>query len=314
MERAMQRPKMKVKIISYEFYASITEAIPALIGNETIYPEDFLEPFIKTFTRFDRENTNMTNYYFNITTPELDVYLQPKYTFNNFNEMMGCNCIIVSNEIFEQYFQTLTEDCDFNLVYNLPDIDIISLTKTDGDFPQDNSIDLLLTNYLESCIIINHLQEFTLSFETNVHPFKNFITFQISNITYKTEPVKRLDDRMEEIQTTIDLNKNLYHIEYDIGLDECHNKVINFNWHYFMMDKKQKVGLVANNEVKIDFIVPVPIPVSVPESVRELQKARNETIQEKPIFQSKGLVMNETVEKPLTKEELRLKRIQNMDK
>jgi hypothetical protein len=331
---------VQIQIVSYQNYRDIIgdivgdTNIPTLVGNETIYPEDFLEPFIETFINSE---TAMKNYYFNITNKlddlsNLNIYLQPKYTFNNaFNEIMGCNCIIVSEEIFEQYFQKQQLDnmYDFNMVYNIPAIDIISLKRISGDFPQDNSIDLLLTNYLESCIIINYLQEFTLHFYSNIKPFKNYIKFQISNITYKTESTKnadnRIEERIEEINLTIELNKQfnkkINNLEYDIGLNDCCNKVINFSWHDCNSDKPKVVGLVANNEVKIDFIVTeLSVPSITPEPEMPLQKAmqpnpiNDPNVNKKTVFANKGIVLNESESKPLTKEEVRMKRLMNLTK
>jgi hypothetical protein len=309
----------KVKIISYQSYQGIINdnTVP-LVGNETLYPEEFVEPFIKTFTSFDA--LTMKNYYFNITNlTHINIYLQPKYTYNNYlEEIMGCKCIIVSNEIFSQYFEKhdLENLCEFHMIYNIPYIDILSLKKIEGDFPQDCTIDVLLTDYLESCTIINYLQEFTLSFKSNEYPFKNYIKFCVTNITYKTLSVKNIDNRLEEINTTILLNKNLHKFEYDIGLNECFNKVINFYWHDSLCepDKAKIVGLVANNEVKIDFIEEA-IEIPIQPEPRVLQKARGvPPIKiDKPIFVEKGLVLSENV-KTLTKEEIRAQRINNLSK
>jgi hypothetical protein len=227
---------------------------------------------------------------------------------------MGNKCIIVSNEIFKQYFEkydNFDTEYQINIVYNIPEVDIITLKRIDGDFPQDNSIDILLTNYLESCIIINNLQEFTLHFYCNDKPFKNYITFQISNITYKSEPSKNVKDRIEEIKLIIELNKNLNNMSDDCGLDNCTNKVINFNWFYSInaLGNQQKlVGLVANNEVKIDFVVTESIHTNK-EPNKEIIDTNKEIIDsnKENILNINEEIQEKTIQ--LTTEELRQKRL-----
>ncbi len=159
--------------------------------------------------------------------------------------------------------------------------------------------------------------------------FKNYIKFQISNITYKTESTKnadnRIEERIEEINLTIELNKQfnkkINNLEYDIGLNDCCNKVINFSWHDCNSDKPKVVGLVANNEVKIDFIVTeLSVPSITPEPEMPLQKAmqpnpiNDPNVNKKTVFANKGIVLNESESKPLTKEEVRMKRLMNLTK
>ena len=286
---------MKIKIVAFQEYKNFCDDVSELVGNETIYPEEFLEPLIKTFT-FD--DINMTNYYFNIAAPELNIYLQPKYV-HSFSE----KCIIVSNEIYNQYFGPPDIEYDFHLVYNIPCIDVLSLKRISGDFPQDCSIDIWLTNYLESCNIINHLQGFTLYFDCNESPLKNYIKFRVSKITYKEDTVKRLEDRIEELNLTMELNKHL-NVE-----TEFQNKVIHFHWYDSAMNKDNDkiVGLVGNNEVNIDFVSdPVP-PAPLSPAPLPLEKISKET------FKEKGLVMDENAVKPLTKEELRAMRLNALD-
>ena len=361
---------VKVKVVSYQEYQGMVggDDIRPLIGNETLYPEEFLGPLINTFTTVDPhndENINMKTYYFNITNgirdtirntlrnekknndikmidltdddidikqedynKSINIFLKPKYTFDNyFNEIMGNKCIIVSDEIFRQYFQDSYEIFEFHLVYNIPDIDMLSLKRIRGDFPKDNTIDILLTDFLESCTIINYLQEFTLFFQGNEYPLQNEITFQVFEITYKKNSVKDIEDRLEEIDLTMKLNKNLENIHEDRGLNDCENKVMNFHWYDAVNSAdKKRIGLVANNEVKIDFIVtelPRPEvrkiqPMELQKSeLSELHKAelqKAELQKEKHVFNTKGLVLDQEEDsKPLTKEEMRMKRLQSLE-
>jgi hypothetical protein len=179
-----------MRIVPHRFYSSIIDA-PALIGNECIYPEALAGPLIRTFSK-----ETMIPFYFKMGS----IYLQPKYTSSQ--DIFGL-CIVVSDEVYD------TEYADLVIAYNIPTVDILSLKRTHGDFPQDCTIDILLTTYLESSSLVNKGQSFTLSFSGNEYPLKNSITFQVESFTVHERTL------MEDM--THALNQELH----ELGLEEC---------------------------------------------------------------------------------------------
>lgn len=255
---------MSIRVFSHKFFSSVT-SIPPLIGNETIYSEELAKPLINTFS-----GDSMTPFYFIVNY----YYLQPKYT-TSFNEF-GL-CIIVSDEMFDLYFtHGLFDLLDFTITYQIPNIDIISLKRITGDFPEDSSIDELLTSYLESCSIINKTQQFTIHFETNKLPLQNFITFEVTDFTVNLH---------EEIENTFQekLNTNLH----PLGISA---NVIPAN---------HLVGKVSNHEIKVDFII-------TKDTLPPPQKAVNKSINKNNLDNLQpGMQMTDKVCTPLTKDELR---------
>ena len=267
---------MSIRVFSYRFFTNITSApLPSLIGNEVIYSEELVEPLIKTFL-----NDSMTPFYFTIDY----YYLQPKYTtsVNQFGL-----CIVVSDELFDRYFKhDLFDLLPFTITYQIPTVDVITLKRVDGDFPQDGSIDELLTVYLESCSIVNKYQLFTIPFYGNKPPFKNHITFEISDFT--THPYDELENTFQET-----LNTNLHELGFSVAVHKA----------------TDLVGLVANHEIKVDFMSePLEKKETQKYTLPEPQKAiqPNDSEPELPV----GLHMTDTIHIPLTKEQLRQARVQ----
>ena len=247
-----------MRIVPHRFYSSIVDA-PPLIGNECIYPEAFAGPLIRTFSK-----ETMIPFYFKMGS----IYLQPKYTSSQ--DIFGL-CIVVSDEVYE------TEYADLVIAYNIPTVDILSLKRTHGDFPQDCTIDILLTTYLESSSLVNKGQSFTLAFTGNEYPLKNTITFQVESFTVHEREL--MDDYTEA------LNRELHELGIDVAV--CQG-----------ID----VGLVANHEIKVDFLEPKPEPLP------EKQKALVD-VPPPSKFKGDGLQLTKEAVVPLTREELRQKRL-----
>jgi hypothetical protein len=179
---------------------------------------------------------------------------------------------VVSDDVFT------TEYAELVIAHNLPMVDILSLKRIKGDFPQDCTIDTLLTNYLESSSLVNQDQEFTLTFE-NKPPFQNFITFQVTAFTIHERPL--VDDVTEAV------NRELH----ELGLTATTCQGVH-------------VGVVANHEIKVDFVEPDPEPMKLPEPQKALVDV--------PLpskFKGDGLKLTKEVVVPLTREELRQKRM-----
>ena len=265
---------MSIRVFSYRFFTHITSTpLPSLIGNEVIYSEELAEPLIKTFSC-----DSMIPFYFTIEY----YYLQPKYTtsVNQFGL-----CIIVSDELFDRYFKhDLFDLLPFTITYQIHVVDIITLKRVDGDFPQDGSIDELLTLYLESCSIVNKYQLFTIPFYGNQQPFKNHVTFEISDFT--THPYEELENTFQET-----LNTNLH----DLGITVVVHKASDL------------VGLVANHEIKVDFM-PEPVKEKPIYTLPEVQRAK--PVVDTPETKSEGLHMTDSIHIPLTKDQLRQARLQ----
>ena len=254
-----------IRIVPHHFYTSIVDA-PPLIGNECMYPDVLAEPLIRTFSK-----DIMTPFYFKVG----DLYLQPKYTTQQ--DVFGL-CIVVSDEVYS------TEYAELVIAYNLPIVDILSLKRIKGDFPQDCTIDTLLTQYLESSSLVNQDQPFTLTFTCNTSPLQNFITFQVTDFTIHERTL--VDDVAEA------LNRELH----ELGLTATTCQGVN-------------VGIVANHEIKVDFVEPEPEPAPK-YTLPEPQKALVD-VPPPSKFKGDGLQLTKEVVVPLTREELRQKRLKN---
>jgi hypothetical protein len=294
-----------VSVISFETYKELinnNENISKLQGNETIYPACFSQPLIQSMVYKTTDFENMKNFYFRLNMDkDTNVYLQPKQTHELYDLSFYFQ-IVVSDDVYKQYFMGKNNDMlvELEAVYNISNIDMLELTRLEGDYPQDSSIDILLTSFLESSSIMNMGQEFVLYFEGNQSPFKNYIIFKVNEIIFKEDEEDEEDaDELDETICSVISEQ----IEDVITL-KSYNKT------------KKEVGLVANNEVKINF-VEIVVPECKKESQSEqpqikypLQKARQENnviekgLREPPIFKSKGLVLNES-NKFLSKEEIR---------
>ena len=249
-----------IRIVPHHFYTSIVDA-PPLIGNECMYPDVLAEPLIRTFSK-----DIMTPFYFKVG----DLYLQPKYTTQQ--DVFGL-CIVVSDEVYS------TEYAELVIAYNLPIVDILSLKRIKGDFPQDCTIDTLLTQYLESSSLVNQDQPFTLTFTCNTPPLQNFITFQVTAFTIHE---RTLVEDVAEV-----LNRELH----ELGLTATTCQGVN-------------VGIVANHEIKVDFVEPEPPKYTLPEPQKALVD-----VPPPSKFKGDGLQLTKEVVVPLTREELRQKRL-----
>ena len=256
-----------IRIVPHHFYTSIVDA-PPLIGNECMYPDVLAEPLIRTFSK-----DVMTPFYFKVG----EIYLQPKYTTNQ--DVFGL-CIVVSDEVYNG-----TDYAELVIAYNLPMVDILSLKRIKGDFPQDCTIDTLLTQYLESSSLVNQDQEFTLTFTCNTAPLHNFITFQVTAFT--------IQERILVDDVTEALNQELH----ELGLEATTCQGVN-------------VGVVANHEIKVDFVEPEPPPTY---TLPEPQKALVD-VPPPSKFKGDGLQLTKEVVVPLTREELRQRRMQNLSR
>jgi hypothetical protein len=314
---------MLIKIMAQSDFESFFQyGLKKLCGSETFYPESLQKALINTFI-----DKNVKYFCFQINK----ICLYPKYTFDD-NEIFAMTenkYIVIADEMYYKYFLPDRYDISYNLdiIYNLPSVDMIKLKRTEGDFPQDGSIDKLLTEYLENSIVINYGQEFTLYFDCNdMVNSKNYITFSIQEITYQNKIEKNIQNRLEEMNLTLEFNKNINNINEIIGIDKCENHVYNFSWLYSTSkisdDQKKNIGIVVNNEVKIDFIVSEPSPkpiknidivthqIQCPNNNNANNNTNNNAVTN--IFDSPGLKCDDTnqTQKILTKEELRQKRLQ----
>ena len=310
-----------ISILPFELYCELTNKrhlLQPLVGNETIYPECFSESLISFFMNKTRDFENMRNYYFRVTKTmdeHKSVYLQPKYTHDTY-DLTFHYLVVVSDEVYKQsfgqndYFFDKGSLSDFHLetVYDILNVDMLELTKLGGDYPQNSSIDVLLKDFFESSTIMNLGQEFTLTFNCNAYLFKNYITFKVNGIVYKSD---KLDDFSElnefsELDNFNEIACSITHPYSDaidiIAIKPYKNDAID-------------VGLVANNEVKIKFLEDEDKLLDNDERMfidkMPLQKAKVEKL-ENPnkdvpeIFKTKGLQLDSNSnQNPLSKEEIR---------
>ena len=301
---------MLIKIIAqrdFEIFLNFTHS--KLYGCETLYPIDLQGALIKTFIERD-----LHNFCFQIN----NICLYPKYTFDDkeIYEMTNNKYIVLSDEMYDKCFYNCdTQEYNLNIIYDLPKVDMIKLKRINGDFPQNNTIDILLTEYLEKSMVVNLGQEFTLHFDCNDEINNlNYITFEVNNIIYLEDIKKDIHQRLEEMNLTIEFNKNINDLVEFVGFDKCENYVYNFSWLHLTdisKDKKNNIGYIANSEVKIDFIV------------TENQKELSSVINIPPIsivtkdicdISKNECDKNNDIITVLTKEELRQKRLDMFNK
>ena len=319
---------MLIKIIAQRDFEIFFECnYSKLYGCETLYPEDLQNTLIKTFI-----DKNIQNFCFQIDK----ICLYPKYTFDDKKifAIADNKYIVLSDEIYDKYFYNCEiKQYNLNIIYNLPKVDLIKLKRINGDFPQDNSIDILLTKYLENSMVINLNQQFTLYFNCNdIINSANYITFEINEIIYSNDIKKYINQRLEEMNLTIEFNKNINNLTEFIGVDKCENSVYNYSWLHYT-SKNNILGYIANSEVKVDFIVseelikPIkPIkPIKINENPHIFNTINNKCIQSNQQDQQdqqdqqyqqyqQDQQYQREKEKVLTKEELREKRILALSK
>lgn len=251
---------MKIDILPFSTYKdiSITNHVEQLIGTQCIYPLEFQSALINTFIgdtnyidlRTDSNDTSDDIKYFCFKIN--DVYLYPKYTFEDPNVREPI--IIVSDEFFERYFLKNSKNHIIHIIYDIPLVKMITLKRLSGDFPRDDSLEFLLTNYFESCSIVNLSQRFILNTYDN-----GALEFIVENITYKSEFENDIRERVKSIKLLIKFNTYLsevYDLEKPIGMQDCESEIINYKWFYHTIGKKiNTLGYLVNNEVEIDFLV-----------------------------------------------------------
>ena len=281
---------MKVDIISFSTFDAIVESktntmFGQLIGTQCIYPYQFQTPILNTFLK-EKKNSDddseikeiETDYEFKFFCFQInDVHLYPKYTYSDSN--ITTPIIVVSDYFYEKHFQNKPDDHILNIIYDIPSVDIITLKRTDGNFPKDDSLEYLLTDYFESCSIVNLKQNFKLSLFDD-----STIEFQVDNITYKKELQKDIKQRIEEIDLMIKFNMHIakeYNLTIPQGYGDSESIVTNYEWHYNTLGKKiPTLGYLVNNEIKIDFIVSekiLPEPKLTPEPEKILPDKLNKT-------------------------------------
>ena len=319
-----------ISILPFEQYCELTNKrhlLQPLVGNETIYPECFSESLISFFMNKTRDFEKMQNYYFRVTKTmdeHKSVYLQPKYTHDTY-DLTFHYLVVVSDEVYKQSFDKDSSSfckndyffgkdsssfghgqndslSDFHLetVYDILNVDMLELTKLDGDYPQNSSIDVLLKDFLESSTIMNLGQEFTLTFNCNAYLFKNYITFKVNGIVYKSD---KLDD-FSELDKLDDFN------EIACSITHPYSDAIDIIAIKPYKNDAIDVGLVANNEVKIKFLdEQEEIPLDKPFIDKmPLQKAKADNLDKDvpEIFKTKGLQLDSNSNQhPLSKEEIR---------
>lgn len=327
---------MKIDILNFTTYNLINEhnKIDQLIGSQCIYPLNLQNSLINTFGNIETfDNLNNSNNSKNINntsdTNQMITYcfeinnvcLFPKYTYDS--DHGGLNFIVVSDVFYNKYF-TINSNLILNILYDIPIVRMLKLRRIDGNFPNDDSIIYLLTSYLEESSVVSYNQTFELDYGVDK------ITFSIDEIIYKTNYVKNIEDRLIEINYLLKFNTNLakdFNFDIPVGMNDCESLVKNYKWNYHDIGNKQfNVGMVANNEVEIDFVISEPVQS---DSIRQLtqpdlndlpiiplQIAKHQHSTEKfytpVVFSEPGLKISDTYDtsdqKKLTKDELRAKR------
>jgi hypothetical protein len=288
---------MEVDILNYSSYNLMFDTDKKMIiGTQTIYSNELQGYLIRSFMDTDDINQmftpsdyseQMRSYCFNIN----NIILHPTITCNKCPK----NYIFVSDEIYDQYFKNINTKLQLNFYYDLPKVKDVKLKRLSGNFPYDDSLEHLLTHYFESCMVINKGQQFIIDYGVD------YIKFEVSQLTYITEPRRDIKDRFDEINITIKLNQFLTDNENAmLGLKECKSMVTNFMWYYHTLGKQDILyGDVSFQNINIDF--------------EETKIEEPKPLKSKPpsIEDFKSIV---EPEQQLTKEELRLKRLEFYNK
>lgn len=302
-----------ISILPFELYCELTNnrhLLQPLVGNETIYPECFSESLISFFMNKTRDFENMRNYYFKVIRDTKSVYLQPKYTHDTY-DLTFHYLVVVSDEVYKQSFGQNDSSSDFHLetVYDILNVDMLELTKLGGDYPQNSSIDVLLKDFLESSTIMNLGQEFTLTFNCNAYLFKNYITFKVNGIVYKSD---KLDD-FSDFNESNDFSELNDFSEIACSITHPYSDAIDIIAIKPYKNDAIDVGLVANNEVKIKFLDDEKDGILDNDNgtlvdKMPLQKAKADNLDKDvpEIFKTKGLQLDSNSNQhPLSKEEIR---------
>ena len=323
---------MKVDILPFSTFKDIcsTNSINELIGTQCIYPLNLQTPILKTFikndddkynkpnklNKFNKSNkpnetdtTNTTNeenfnnlaYCFEINK----ICFYPKYTYSDLE--ITYPIIVISDYFYNKYFLEHCTDHILNIIYNIPIVKMIRLKRIKGDFPSDDSIEYLLTNYFEACSIVNINQEF----ELDLYDYSQ-ITFKVDEIIYKNDFPKNINHRIAEMNNMIQFNTQIVD-EYPLlnvpsGMGDCESIVTDYEWHYHTLGKKKSdLGYLVNAEVEIDFIVSeLEIPSNHLEPLKKIIQPNISSISE-PIKAIETI--EEFLPEILSAEELRRRRL-----
>jgi len=293
-----------MQILHYQYYRAMypeSGLTQELFGTQTIYSMELQDSILQTFCKTD----HMVRVYFQAD----QVILNPSYTCS----YLPKQCLVVSNEIFFQYFHSSSENVSFHLVYHIPKVKRVRLKRTNGSFPQQESIEDWLTHYLENNMVINRGQTF------NIDYLDGFITFEIQEMEYVTTTETRsVQDRLQEMDDTIVFNLHYFHLSQTTYM-ECAIQVRHYQWISRTPTQTlsdYQYGDVSFQEVEIDFIDSMPnsvttIPQTPPNTTTPTQiGTRARTLSES--YTESSMTNDATVESSITlsKEELRLKRLQ----
>jgi hypothetical protein len=171
--------------------------------------------------------------------------------------------LFVSDELFDQHFTATHQNTQTRLhfMYALPKVKEIRLKRLGGNFPRDDSLEGLLTHYFESCMVVNHGQEFVVNYGGEE---EDQIRFRVTRITYVEEPRKRIGDRFDEMNVMVRLNELLAPKGTKVGIHDCGTSVHHFCWYFHTIASKEaRCGDVSFQNVEIDFEesdLPPPLP------------------------------------------------------
>jgi len=251
---------MEIDILNFSSYRLMfgdLSNISTLIGTQTIYSNAIQNVLIKSFLDTEDQNQlftpssieqDMRKYCFNFEVEEKSIILHPTQTCG----LCAQNFIFVSDEIYDQYFKNNNSGLRLHFYYDLSKIKDLKLKRIEGNFPRDDSLEILLTQYFESCMVVNHGQQFTIQYGFDMI---DFIKFEIVTITYVDTPIRDIKDRFDEINITVKLNQLATNDDtVKLGLKDCKSIVSNFKWFYNTIGKEKPCfGDVSFTNVNIDF-------------------------------------------------------------
>lgn len=281
---------MEINILNFSTYSSIYDVVlEPLIGTQSIYSCNLQEILIPVFLQ-DKPVFRIQNE---------DQIFKFCFSINNliFHPTITCSkcpndLIVISDEMFEQYFNDGSPTSfELNFYYDLAKIESIKLKRIDGNFPRDDSLEFLLTNYFEKCMVVNKGQQFKIQYS-----FDDFISFEITQITFIEVPERNLENRLEEINLTVNLN-HMYTQNSNLGLQDCRTTITNFKWYYNTKGNGNKdFGDVSFQNINVDFEESEIKPIVTEPSKKE-------------IIEEDTSVKDEPKEPELTREEIRQKRL-----
>jgi hypothetical protein len=304
---------MEVQVYNYSYYKEHFDFIKQeLIGTQTIFSVQLQEALILSFIDTEDDNQlfvpealaeNMRQYAFSLN----NISLHPTLVCNECPK----NYIFVSNEIYEQFFKE-NNKMTLHFYYNLPKVKSILLKRESGNFPKDDSLEMLLTMYFEQCMFVNLNQKFKIDYGEDT------IEFSISKVQFIKEPKKIIQDRFDEINITVKFNQYITETE-TLGLGMCKSLIQNYSWYYTNNLEHFICGDVSFTNVEIDFEITEEIkehkitdlPPRIRRQIQEEQKLREQKEEEEKLNKFKiGTVQKEQEpEEQLTPEQLRLKRL-----